>query len=140
MIILQLQEYLEAAGYGNMKNKELAEMTGLDEAIFVKFRSPRGYKNYLGRKLMNEFCYVLNCQPGDLMVYVPDGTEIVERPRAYRTNEDKQKRPNCRNGHLYSGDNLQIMPNGYRRCMTCYNKNEATKRKKAKDWLRDHRV
>lgn len=42
------------------------------------------------------------------------------RDRDDRNRNHNSNRTHCKRGHPYSGDNLQIAPNGARRCRECY--------------------
>lgn len=54
-----------------MTQKELAEKTGIRPPTVSAICT--GAVKHLPIEALNRICAVLNCQPGDLMEYIPDG-------------------------------------------------------------------
>ena len=54
----------------NMTQKELAEKTGIRPPTVSAICT--GTVKHLPIEALNRICAVLNCQPGDLMEYIPD--------------------------------------------------------------------
>lgn len=52
--------------------KELAEMTGMHPVTISKHKNIRVMPERLERETLEKYCKALNCQPGDLLTYVPD--------------------------------------------------------------------
>lgn len=58
--------------------KELAEMTGMHPVTVNKHKNMRIMPNRLEYETLLKYCEALNCQPGDLLVFVPDkGTDAA---------------------------------------------------------------
>lgn len=55
------------------KAKELAKQIGVTEATLSRIRT--GQANTLKFETLRKICEALNCQPGDLLEYIPDGEE-----------------------------------------------------------------
>jgi putative transcriptional regulator len=51
--------------------KELARMTGLHPGTVSRHKNTRVMPERLERETLLKYCEALNCQPGDLLVYVP---------------------------------------------------------------------
>lgn len=54
-----------------LKMSELARLTGLTPETISKYYHDRGV-TAVEMETLNRFCKTLDCQPGDLLVYVPD--------------------------------------------------------------------
>jgi putative transcriptional regulator len=52
--------------------KQLAEMTGLHPVTVSKHKNMRVMPARLEYETLYKYCEALNCQPGDLLVLVPD--------------------------------------------------------------------
>ena len=44
------------------------------------------HNNYLSTKTINTLCAILNCQPGDIMEYRPDSSDLDSVQKAARKN------------------------------------------------------
>lgn len=55
--------------------KELAELTGFHEKTVNKHKNMRVMPNRLEDTTLLQYCKILECQPGDLLVYIPDKDE-----------------------------------------------------------------
>lgn len=55
-----------------MDYKELAEKAGLHKVTVSKHKNMKIMPPRLDSETLEKYCKVLNCQPGDLMRYVPD--------------------------------------------------------------------
>ena len=51
--------------------KELAEMTGMHPGTVSRHKNIRIMPERLERETLLKYCEALECQPGDLLVYVP---------------------------------------------------------------------
>lgn len=69
MIIVQLDVMLARR---KMRSKELAERIGITEANLSLLKS--GKVRGVRFETLNKICAVLDCQPGELLEYQPDGT------------------------------------------------------------------
>jgi putative transcriptional regulator len=56
-----------------MTSRELAQRTGITEANLSILKT--GKAKALRLTTLNALCQALDCQPGDLLEYVPDGPE-----------------------------------------------------------------
>ena len=56
-----------------MPSRELAQRTGITEANLSILKT--GKAKALRLTTLNALCQALDCQPGDLLEYVPDGPE-----------------------------------------------------------------
>lgn len=56
-----------------MTSRELAQRTGITEANLSILKT--GKAKALRLTTLNALCQALDCQPGDLLEYVPDGQE-----------------------------------------------------------------
>lgn len=54
--------------------KELAVLTGFHEKTVSKHKNLRIMPSRLEDSTLFKYCQALNCQPGDLLVYVPEET------------------------------------------------------------------
>jgi putative transcriptional regulator len=52
--------------------KELAVMTGLHHVTISRHKNMRVMPERLERDTLLKYCQALKCQPGDLLVYVPE--------------------------------------------------------------------
>lgn len=52
--------------------KELASMTGMHHVTISRHKNMRIMPERLERDTLLKYCQALNCQPGDLLVYVPE--------------------------------------------------------------------
>ncbi|MEG4133073.1 helix-turn-helix transcriptional regulator [Microcoleus sp. Pol11C1] len=52
--------------------KELAQMTGLHPVTVSKHKNMRVMPSRLEHETLFKYCEALNCQPGDLLVFVPE--------------------------------------------------------------------
>ncbi|WP_242056669.1 MULTISPECIES: helix-turn-helix transcriptional regulator [unclassified Nostoc] len=52
--------------------KQLAEITGMHPVTISKHKNIRVMPDRLERETLEKYCKALNCQPGDLLMYVPD--------------------------------------------------------------------
>jgi putative transcriptional regulator len=52
--------------------KELADKAGLHPVTISKLKNSREMPPRLDRVTLEKLCKVLNCQPGDLLRYIPD--------------------------------------------------------------------
>jgi putative transcriptional regulator len=52
--------------------KELAELTGFNKVTVNRHKNKRTMPNRLEETTLIQYCKALNCQPGDLLVYIPD--------------------------------------------------------------------
>lgn len=64
---IDIMESLKAAGYSSYK---LRQDKIFGEATMTKFRK----KEYINFDNLNLLCKLLNCQPADIIEYVPDNT------------------------------------------------------------------
>jgi len=53
--------------------KQLAEMTGMHPVTVSKHKNMRVMPARLEYETLLKYCEALNCQPGDLLVFIPDG-------------------------------------------------------------------
>jgi putative transcriptional regulator len=58
--------------------KELAILTGFHEKTVSKHKNLRVMPGRLEDSTLFKYCQALNCQPGDLLVYVPEETMSVK--------------------------------------------------------------
>lgn len=56
-----------------MTQKELALRTGVRPPTVSAICT--GAAKHIPVDVLDKFCEVLNCQPGDIMEYIPDGTD-----------------------------------------------------------------
>ena len=54
-----------------MDYKEVAEKAGLHKVTVSKHKNMKVMPSRLDRETLEKYCQVLNCQPGDLMRYIP---------------------------------------------------------------------
>ncbi|NJO62219.1 MAG: helix-turn-helix domain-containing protein [Richelia sp. RM2_1_2] len=52
--------------------KQLANMTGMHHVTVSKHKNMRVMPERLERETLEKYCKALNCQPGELLVYIPD--------------------------------------------------------------------
>lgn len=52
--------------------KELAEKTGMHKVTVNKHKNMRIMPDRLTRETLLKYCEALKCQPGDLLVYLPE--------------------------------------------------------------------
>lgn len=52
--------------------KDVAAATGLSPSTVSTHKNLREMPPRLDRKTLNAYCFALNCQPGDLLRYLPD--------------------------------------------------------------------
>lgn len=52
--------------------KQLAEMTKMHHVTVSKHKNMRIMPERLERATLEKYCKALKCQPGELMVYIPD--------------------------------------------------------------------
>ncbi|WP_243147245.1 helix-turn-helix domain-containing protein [Scytonema sp. UIC 10036] len=52
--------------------RELAQMTGMHHVTVSKHKNLRVMPERLERETLEKYCKALNCQPGDLLVYLPE--------------------------------------------------------------------
>lgn len=64
--------------------KQLAAMTSLHPVTVNKHKNMKRMPPRLEDTTLNSYCQALNCQPGDLLVYLPDseGVSGVDPPLA----------------------------------------------------------
>ncbi|ACB54128.1 unknown [Crocosphaera subtropica ATCC 51142] len=58
--------------------KELAQLTGFHEKTVSKHKNMRVMPSRLEDTTLYKYCQALKCQPGDLLVFIPDPEENVE--------------------------------------------------------------
>jgi len=51
------------------KKQEIMRRTGISKATMAKLNT----NGYVSLEIIDKLCAALNCQPGDIMEYVPDG-------------------------------------------------------------------
>ncbi len=54
--------------------KDLAEATGFNEKTVSRHKNMRPMPKRLEETTLVRYCEALNCQPGDLLVYVPEAS------------------------------------------------------------------
>lgn len=60
-----------------VKNHELVEITGLHANTISKLKNLREMPDRLEKSTLDLLCKALNCQPGELLVYIPsEGDEL----------------------------------------------------------------
>ncbi len=52
----------------NIQKKTITEMTGISAATLAKMNT----NEYISLEVIDKLCKALNCQPGDLIEYLPD--------------------------------------------------------------------
>ncbi|MEC4815718.1 MAG: helix-turn-helix transcriptional regulator [Scytonema sp. PMC 1069.18] len=52
--------------------KELARMTGMHQVTVSKHKNMRVMPERLERETLEKYCKALNCQPGELLVYLSE--------------------------------------------------------------------
>ena len=60
--------------------KDLAKLTGFHEKTVSKHKNMRIMPSRLEDTTLYKYCEALQCQPGDLLVFVPDPEEKMENP------------------------------------------------------------
>ncbi|WP_341531866.1 helix-turn-helix transcriptional regulator (plasmid) [Nostoc sp. UHCC 0302] len=68
MIVWKLNEVMARQ---RIKNKDLAAFLGIDENSVSRLRKTDEMPRLTGERL-NGLCVALGCQPGDLIVFIPD--------------------------------------------------------------------
>ena len=68
MIVLRLDRVLADR---KMRSKELAERVGISEVNLSRIKT--GRISAVRFSTLDAICRVLDCQPGDILEYVPDG-------------------------------------------------------------------
>lgn len=66
----------------------LQQQTGLAYTTLFKLR--HGEANSISFKIMNDICRALECQPGDLFVYAPNGSTRTRKDRPVRSTAKKR--------------------------------------------------
>jgi putative transcriptional regulator len=56
----------------DMDYKELAEKAGFNKVTVSKHKNMKSMPDRLERETLNAYCKALNCQPGDLLRFLPD--------------------------------------------------------------------
>lgn len=54
-----------------MKKQELMKQAGISKSTMAKLNT----SEYISLEVIDKICAALNCQPGDLLEYVPEKTE-----------------------------------------------------------------
>ena len=62
--------HLVMAGKGIRRQKELADLSGIPENTISRISSDKYAR--IDKTTLNRLCRALECQPGDLLEYVPD--------------------------------------------------------------------
>lgn len=70
---INIMDSLKGKGYTSYK---LRKNKILGEATMTKFRN----KEYINFENLNILCSLLNCQPGDIIEYIPDGPDSPDSP------------------------------------------------------------
>lgn len=60
-----------------MDYKELADLAGLHKVTVSKHKNMKTMPSRLDSETLEKYCKVLNCQPGDLLRYIPDETDSI---------------------------------------------------------------
>lgn len=60
-----------------MDYKELADLAGLHKVTVSKHKNMKTMPSRLDSETLEKYCKVLNCQPGDLLRYIPDAPESI---------------------------------------------------------------
>ncbi|WP_019419130.1 helix-turn-helix domain-containing protein [Paenibacillus sp. OSY-SE] len=55
----------------DMKKQELLKLTGISSATMAKLNT----NEYVSLEVIDKICLALNCQPGDLLEYIPKPKE-----------------------------------------------------------------
>lgn len=53
----------------NLKKSDLIELAGITKATIAKLSKDN---NYVSLEVVDRLCSALNCQPGDILEYIPD--------------------------------------------------------------------
>ena len=61
-----------------MDYKELAEKAGLHRVTVSKHKNMKTMPSRLDSETLEKYCRILNCQPGDLMRYIPDEPDPIK--------------------------------------------------------------
>lgn len=61
-----------------MDYKEVAEQAGLHKVTVSKHKNMKTMPSRLDSETLEKYCKVLQCQPGDLMRYIPQKPETTE--------------------------------------------------------------
>ena len=61
-----------------MDYKELAAKAGLHKITVSKHKNMKTMPSRLDSETLEKYCKVLECQPGDLLRYIPEETEITK--------------------------------------------------------------
>lgn len=51
-----------------MKKQDIMQMTGISKATMAKLNT----NDYVSLEIIDKICSALNCQPGDLIEYIPN--------------------------------------------------------------------
>ena len=63
-----------------IKQKDLVEMTGIRQPTLSAMNNNTA--KHIPIDVLNKLCVVLDCQPGDLLEYIPDGFDDKKTPDA----------------------------------------------------------
>lgn len=63
----------------NFNNKDLTKLTGFHAVTISKLKTTRIMPSRLEYITLNKLCKALQCQPGDLLKYIPD-EQTTENP------------------------------------------------------------
>lgn len=62
--------------------KELAKLTGFHEKTVSKHKNLRVMPSRLEDSTLFKYCQALDCQPGDLLVYIPEDSAKAKKNQA----------------------------------------------------------
>ncbi|CVK17537.1 helix-turn-helix domain-containing protein [Sporomusa sphaeroides] len=54
-----------------MKKQDIMQLTGISKATMAKLNT----NDYVSLEIIDKLCAALNCQPGDLIEYIPNQNE-----------------------------------------------------------------
>lgn len=62
----------------NLNNKDLIKLTGFHAVTISKLKTTRAMPSRLEYVTLNKLCNALQCQPGDLLSFVPEEAVATE--------------------------------------------------------------
>ena len=67
-ILISYKLFLKLLIDKDLKKQDVMQLTGISKATMAKLNT----NDYVSLEIIDKLCFALNCQPGDLIEYIPE--------------------------------------------------------------------
>jgi DNA-binding Xre family transcriptional regulator len=70
LLLISYKPFLKLLIDKDMKKQDIMQLTGISKATMAKLNT----NEYVSLEIIDKLCMALDCQPGDLLEYIPNRT------------------------------------------------------------------